>query len=92
MTAALQWPDGDVSQVPFGVYADPDVYRREQERIFRGPVWHLLCLEAEIPHPGDYRTTDIGETPVIVVRSAEGAINAMVNRCEIGRASCRERV
>ena len=81
MPTALEWPDGDVSRVPFGVYSDPEIHRREQERIFRGPVWHFLCLEAEIPRPGDYKTTDVGETPVIVVRGAGGAVNALVNRC-----------
>ena len=81
MPTALEWPDDDVSQVPFGVYGDQEIYVREQERIFRGPTWHFLCLEAEIPRTGDYKTTDIGETPVIVVRTADGAVNALVNRC-----------
>ena len=75
------WPGEDVSRVPYRVYSDAALYEREQERIFRGPTWNFLCLEAEIPNPGDYKTTMVGDAPVIVVRDTDGGINAMVNRC-----------
>lgn len=77
----IQWPIEGVTRAPYSVMSDPAIYRIEQERIFRGPVWHFLCLEAEIPEPGSFRTTYIGETPIIVARDRDGAINAMVNRC-----------
>jgi phenylpropionate dioxygenase-like ring-hydroxylating dioxygenase large terminal subunit len=79
--ADFRWPDDDVSRVPFRVYTDPAIYAREQERIFRGPTWNFLCLEAEIPNPGDYKTTYVGDAPVIVARDEAGAVSAMVNRC-----------
>ena len=41
-----------VTRVPFWVYTDPDVYAREQERIFDGPSWSYVGLAAEIPQPG----------------------------------------
>ena len=75
------WPHDDTSQVPFQVYTDEEIYAREQECIFRGPTWNFLCLEAELPNNGDYKTTYVGDTPIIVVRDNEGTINAMVNRC-----------
>ena len=75
------WPYDDVSRVPFRVYTDPEIYALEQERIFQGPTWNFLCLEAEIPKPGDYKTTFVGDAPIIVVRDEQGTINAMVNRC-----------
>ncbi len=75
------WPHDDVSRVPYRVYTDPGLYAREQERIFQGPTWNFLCLEAELPNPGDYKTTFVGDAPIIVVRDEDGAINAMVNRC-----------
>ncbi len=81
MSTAPLWPDDDVSRVPYRVYRDPGIHTREQERIFRGPTWNFLCLEAEIPEPGDYKTCFIGDAPIIAVRDAGGGINALVNRC-----------
>ncbi len=81
MSTARPWPDDDVSRVPYRVYTDPDIHAREQERIFRGPTWNFLCLEAEIPNPGDYRTSVIGDAPIVVVRGRDGGIAALVNRC-----------
>lgn len=68
-------------RVPYRVFTDPEVYRLEQERIFRGPHWSFVALEAEIPRSGDYKTTRIGDTPVIVMRAADGAVHVTVNRC-----------
>ena len=46
----------------------------------------------ELGKPGDYVATTIGETAVIVVRDAAGAINAFVNRCaHRGNLLCLER-
>jgi anthranilate 1,2-dioxygenase large subunit/terephthalate 1,2-dioxygenase oxygenase component alpha subunit len=67
--------------VPDLVYQDADLYEAEQKLIFRGPVWNYLGLEVEIPSAGDYITGHVGDTPVIVVRTAEGGINALVKRC-----------
>jgi anthranilate 1,2-dioxygenase large subunit/terephthalate 1,2-dioxygenase oxygenase component alpha subunit len=75
------WPDDGVTRVPYFVYEDADLYRVEQEQIFRGPVWNYLGLEIEIPSPGDYITNYVGDTPVIVLRAENGEINAFVNRC-----------
>lgn len=75
------WPVSDTSEVPYRVYTDPALYALEQERIFQGPTWNFLCLEAELPNPGDFKTTYVGDAPVIVVRDEHGTINAMVNRC-----------
>jgi anthranilate 1,2-dioxygenase large subunit len=77
----ISWPRNDYSRVPFRVHHDEEIYQLEMERIFRGPTWSYLCLEAEIPNPGDYRTTWIGDTPVIVTRDKQGGLNAFVNRC-----------
>ena len=75
------WPAADFSRVPYVVFGDEGVFAREQERIFRGPVWCYLALEAEIPAPGDYVTTFLGNTQVVVTRDDTGGINAFVNRC-----------
>jgi anthranilate 1,2-dioxygenase large subunit len=75
------WPREDYSRVPYRLYHDRSIYEREQERIFKGPMWSYVGLEAEIPGAGDFRTGYIGDTPVIVNRAKDGSLHAMVNRC-----------
>ena len=77
----FMWPSDDVSEVPYRVYTDQNLYEREQRLLFQGPTWNFLCLECEIPNAGDYKMTNIGDAPIIVVRDENGDINAMVNRC-----------
>ena len=77
----ISWPTNGLSEVPFRLYTDPEQYRLEQERIFKGPCWNYLCLAAEIPMPGDWVATTVGEVAVVVTRGADGAVNAFVNRC-----------
>ena len=90
--APFTWPEGGLTRVPYRVFSDPEIFALEQERIFRGPTWNFLSLEVEIPNPGDFKTTHVGEMPVIVVRDRNGAINAMVNRCaHKGSLVCLER-
>ena len=78
---ALEWPKEGNSRVPYRVFADPDIYRAELDRIFLGPSWQYLALADELPEPGDYKTTFLGETPIIVTRGEDGEIHAMLNRC-----------
>jgi phenylpropionate dioxygenase-like ring-hydroxylating dioxygenase large terminal subunit len=75
------WTHADTTRVPYQVYVDPDLYELEQQRLFRGPTWNFLALEAEIPNPGDFKTTFVGDAPVVVVRKTDGVISAVVNRC-----------
>lgn len=75
------WPAGGDARVPYWVYSDPDVYAAELERIWYGPHWLYVGLEAEIPGVGDYKTTTLGERPVIMVRSGETEISVVENRC-----------
>ena len=76
-----QWPEGGAGRVPNWVYTDPEIFAREQERIFNGPSWLFACLEAEIPDPGDFKRSRLGTREVVAVRNKEGAVNVLVNRC-----------
>ena len=78
---ARTWPAEGLARVPYWVYQDEDIYRREQERIFRGATWNFLGLEAELPAPGDFKTTFVGEMPVVVTRDGKGRLRAFENRC-----------
>jgi len=75
------WPAEGVTRVPYWVYQDREVYTAEQEKIFRGPAWSYLCLEAELAEPQSFLTTFVGDMPVVVTRDADGALHAWENRC-----------
>ena len=78
---AIQWRGPGFTRVPYEIYSDQTTAQQEQECIFRGATWNYLCLEAELPEAGSYRTTFVGETPVVVVKDADGEIYAFENRC-----------
>ncbi|CAN5165235.1 aromatic ring-hydroxylating dioxygenase subunit alpha [soil metagenome] len=75
------WPEDSLARVPYWVYQDEANYKREMERLFEAATWNFVCLEADIPNKGDYRTNQVGDMPVIVARDADGAINCFENRC-----------
>mgnify|MGYP003341543579 CR=1 FL=1 len=76
-----QWPTEGPSRAPYWTFTDPMVYAREQERIFRGKAWHYVGLEAEVANPGDFKATQIGESPVLITRGEDGKVYGMLNRC-----------
>ncbi len=75
------WPAADFSRVPYEVFTDPDIYSLEMERVFHGPVWNYLGLECEVPQWGDFHTTWVGDTQVIVSRAKDGSVHAFENSC-----------
>jgi len=84
------WP-GDLTEIPDWVYTDETIYKREIERIFHGPTWNYVALEAEIPNPRDFIRSNVGPTPVVVARTKDGAISVVENRCAHRAAEfCRE--
>jgi choline monooxygenase len=65
--------------LPYGWYTDPEILRREQERIFR-PAWQYVGHAGQLARPG-YFATSVGRTPVVVTRDRDGALRAFVNVC-----------
>src|ERR1700722_7484428 len=87
----LRWPAEGYRRVPYQVFHDPAIYTLEMERIFGGPIWTYLGLEAEVSALGDFKTGVIGDTPVVVTRGPSGALHAFVNRCaHRGALVCHE--
>ena len=81
LSEPFSWPQDGVTRVPYRLFSDKEIYQLEQERIFKGPVWHYICLDIDIPKEGDYKTTNIGETPVVATRDEHDEVHVMVNRC-----------
>src|SRR5579871_1714920 len=75
------WPADGITRVPYWVFGDRDLYAAEQQRIFKGPSWNYLCLSVEVKNTGDFVTTFVGDTPVIVSRDSDGELYAFENRC-----------
>ena len=65
---------------PWSWYADAEVLRREQERIFRG-AWQYVAQLGELDEPGRFVARRVGEVPLVLVRDREGDLQAFVNVC-----------
>ncbi|MBU2967004.1 aromatic ring-hydroxylating dioxygenase subunit alpha [Amphritea sp. 2_MG-2023] len=62
------------------LYNDPLMFRIDVEEVFQ-KEWLFVGMTSEIPTRGDYFTVEIAQNPVLVVRDADGSINAFHNTC-----------
>jgi carnitine monooxygenase subunit len=65
--------------LPARWYTDPEIARREVERLFR-KSWSYVGPLAELRNVGDYIASYVGGIPVAVVRNEQG-LAALVNVC-----------
>lgn len=76
--ADLVAPDG--RSISRRVFTSDTVYQQEKQRIF-GRNWLYLAHDSQLRSPGDFITTYMGETPVIVARGQDGGVHVSVNSC-----------
>jgi phenylpropionate dioxygenase-like ring-hydroxylating dioxygenase large terminal subunit len=65
---------------PWSWYADPEVLRAEQERIF-ARTWQYVGHAGQAARAGDYFTSQLGRIPVVVTRAEDGELRAFANVC-----------
>jgi 3-phenylpropionate/trans-cinnamate dioxygenase alpha subunit len=71
------------------IFIDRAIYEQELRQIF-ARCWLFLCHDSQIPRPGDFFTTYMGEDPILVVRDSGGKVGAFLNVCRHrGNRLCR---
>src|SRR5262245_37876631 len=72
------------------VYVNEEIYQMELEQIF-SRCWLFLGHESQVPNPGDFVVTRMGEEEVILVRARrDKQIHAFLNSCRHkGMKVCR---
>jgi phenylpropionate dioxygenase-like ring-hydroxylating dioxygenase large terminal subunit len=66
--------------LPGAVYKDPEIYEIEVEHILL-KSWLYVGHQSLIPERGDYFLFEIAGESVILIRDAQGGINALLNVC-----------
>src|ERR687887_1609212 len=62
------------------IFIEREIYEKELQRIF-ARCWLFLCHDSQIPEPGDFFSTSMGEDPVLVVLDSQGQVRAFLNVC-----------
>ena len=71
------------------IFSEQEIYQQELENIF-AKTWLFLCHDSQIPNPGDFFSTYMGEDPVLVTRDQAGQVRAFLNVCRHrGNRVCR---
>jgi 3-phenylpropionate/trans-cinnamate dioxygenase subunit alpha len=70
----------DGSWIQPEIFSDPALYELEKQRVF-GRSWLLLGHESQLPRPGSFLRTFMGEESVLVTRDRNGRIRAHLNAC-----------
>jgi nitrite reductase/ring-hydroxylating ferredoxin subunit len=71
------------------IFVDEAIYREELERVFTRS-WLYVGHETQIPNPGDFFVSGMGEESVILCRDRAGKIHVFLNSCRHrGMKVCR---
>src|ERR1041384_8191665 len=71
------------------IFTSPDVHRQELEQIF-ARSWLFVGHESQVPKPGDFFQSRMGEESVLLVRDRKGGLHVFLNTCRHrGMKVCR---
>lgn len=66
--------------LPGRAYLDPAVFAAEADAVLRAG-WLPVARESDVAAPGDYRSVDLLDTPLVVTRDPEGEIRVLSRVC-----------
>ena len=61
-------------------YTDPEIFERDLQRLLLRH-WFCAAHESSVPRAGDFLVVDLGAESVIIVRTSQGEIGALLNVC-----------
>jgi len=61
-------------------YTSPELFALEMQHLFAN-TWVYVGHASQIPNPGDYYATTVGDQPVLMVRLPDGSVKVLHNRC-----------
>ena len=67
-------------QISREIFVNDDIYAQEQERVF-ARSWLFIGHEIQIPNPGDFFASRMGEESVILCRDRAGPVHVFLNSC-----------
>src|ERR1043166_2685448 len=71
------------------IFVNDAIYRQELERLF-ARAWLFVGHESQIPNPGDFAVSGMGEESVILCRDRGGQVHVFLNSCRHrGMKVCR---
>ena len=68
------------ASLPARWYFDPDHYRRELKDIWL-KSWIYVCRLSDLKEPLSYRTIQVGDQNIVVLRAEDGGVRAFHNSC-----------
>jgi phenylpropionate dioxygenase-like ring-hydroxylating dioxygenase large terminal subunit len=82
----VDWRHGEISRE---IFVNEDIYAQELEQVF-GRAWLYVGHESQIPNPGDFFVSSMGEESVILCRDRQKKIHVFLNTCRHrGMKVCR---
>lgn len=90
MTSSISaFVDAQGGQISREIFVNPEIYQRELETLFTR-AWLFVGHESQIPNPGDFFVSRMGEESVILCRDKAGHVHVFLNSCRHrGMKVCR---
>lgn len=84
-----EYLDLEAGTVSRHIFVDPEIHAQELERVFTR-AWLFVGHESQVPNPGDFVTSRMGDESVVLTRDEQGALHVMLNSCRHrGMKVCR---